>query len=138
MPYKDKEDHREHQRRYMRVWRKKNRDKCRLKNRVYSRHRTQSGRAKAQRQQLKREIIEAYGGKCECCGEHRHEFLCIDHRNGGGNIHRRTKLKGKSHGQALYFWIKRNNYPEELRILCANCNQALGLFGYCPHVCRIS
>ena len=30
----------------------------------------------------KERIIEAYGGKCECCGESIFEFLTIDHRNG--------------------------------------------------------
>src|SRR5258708_37086796 len=29
--------------------------------------------------------LNAYGGKCECCGEERFEFLAIDHIGGGGN-----------------------------------------------------
>src|SRR5258706_14541763 len=34
--------------------------------------------------------LDAYGGKCECCGETRREFLTIDHIHGGGQRHRKT------------------------------------------------
>jgi hypothetical protein len=67
--------------------------------------------------------------KCACCGEHRTEFLAIDHINGGGAKHRR-QLKNTG---TIYQWLKRNNYPEGFRILCHNCNMALGHYGYCPH-----
>jgi formylmethanofuran dehydrogenase subunit E len=33
-------------------------------------------------------VINAYGGKCNCCGEDKYEFLAIDHVNGGGKKER--------------------------------------------------
>jgi hypothetical protein len=33
----------------------------------------------------------------------------------------------------LYLWLKRNNYPTGFRVLCHNCNLAIGFYGYCPH-----
>src|SRR3990167_5885988 len=44
----------------------------------------QSRKRKEQRAQL----IEAYGSKCNCCGEQEKAFLVIDHVNGGGNKER--------------------------------------------------
>ncbi len=75
--------------------------------------------------------IEAYGGKCQCCGESNIEFLSIDHINGGGRQHR---ISVSSPGCAFYLWLRRNGYPKkEFRALCCNCNQSIGLYGYCPH-----
>ena len=66
--------------------------------------------------------------KCECCGEKILEFLCLDHIEGGGTKHR------KSIGiSSTYFWIIRNDYPKGFRVLCHNCNQAIGSYGECPH-----
>jgi hypothetical protein len=80
---------------------------------------------------LRDAAFAAYGGPhCSCCGEHRVEFLTIDHVNGGGAEHRREI--GKSTRQ-LHLWLKRNNYPEGFRILCVNCNFSIGIRGYCPH-----
>jgi hypothetical protein len=33
----------------------------------------------------------------------------------------------------IWNWIKKNNYPERLQILCFNCNMAKAHNGYCPH-----
>jgi len=76
------------------------------------------------------EVLKHYGGeppKCACCGEDRFEFLSIDHINGGGKEHI------KSIGYTLARWLKKNHYPEGYRVLCHNCNFALGHYGYCPH-----
>jgi len=76
------------------------------------------------------EVLKHYGGeppKCACCGEDRFEFLSIDHINGGGKQHI------KSIGYNLARWLKKNHYPEGYRVLCHNCNFALGHYGYCPH-----
>ena len=65
---------------------------------------------------------------CACCGEVMMEFLSIDHVNGGGGKHR------KEIGSAnVYRWLRRQGYPDGFRVLCHNCNQAMGNFGYCPH-----
>lgn len=66
---------------------------------------------------------------CKCCGENKIEFLSIDHINGGGTKHRK-EIGG---GQLMYQWLIKNNFPKGFRILCFNCNQSLGIYGYCPH-----
>jgi len=88
------------------------------------------------RQQLYKEerktVIEIYGGKCKCCGDDTYEFLVIDHINGGGNKQR--KLLGKNgSGYKFCRWLRQHNYPGGYRVLCANCNTAIGAYGYCPH-----
>lgn len=75
-------------------------------------------------------VLHAYGGDspvCACCNEPHIEFLSVDHIEGGGRKHRK-KLSGH-----FYAWLVRNNYPPGFRILCHNCNFALGRYGYCPH-----
>ncbi len=81
------------------------------------------------RRKVREKVISHYGGKCACCGETQYEFLAIDHINGGGNKHRKS-LGGNNRIAA---WIIKNNYPSDFRLLCHNCNQALGRYGYCPH-----
>ena len=78
---------------------------------------------------LRLDVLQAYGNKCACCGENGYEFLAIDHINGGG-AKQRKELGGQN---PFYLWLRRNNYPSGFRILCHNCNQALGAYGYCPH-----
>jgi 5-methylcytosine-specific restriction endonuclease McrA len=77
--------------------------------------------------ELKKKIIEAYGGKCACCGESTYEFLTIDHING--------RDKGdKLMGAALYRALKNQGFPKDnYQLLCFNCNSAKGLYGQCPH-----
>ncbi len=75
-------------------------------------------------------VLIHYGGdppKCACCGEAHSEFLAVDHIDGGGAKHRREV------GRNICPWLIRHGFPEGFRILCHNCNLALGLYGYCPH-----
>jgi hypothetical protein len=86
---------------------------------------------KKYRIKLKQEVIQYYGGKCECCGENYINFLTIDHVNGGGRKHRKEiNIQG---GWKFYEWLKKNGYPEGFRVLCFNCNCHIGAFGYCIH-----
>jgi hypothetical protein len=74
-------------------------------------------------------IIEAYGGKCECCGDSHFEFLTIDHINGGGRRDRAKRV-----GSSFYARLEKLGFPkDEYRLLCMNCNFALGKYGHCPH-----
>lgn len=76
---------------------------------------------------LKTEVMNAYGNKCECCGEKRFEFLSIDHVGNWG-------YKDQHRNRAtLYNHIKKQGFPGTYRILCYNCNCSIGLYGYCPH-----
>ena len=113
----------EHYRGVMRIaskkWRKENPDKVRA-NRYVT------------RDKLRMDVLNAYGHRCQCCGETQKEFLAIDHINGGGNEHKRSL--GLKSAQAFYTWLRTNNYPKEnFQILCHNCNMAKGFYGKCPH-----
>lgn len=74
-------------------------------------------------------VIEAYGGKCACCGEDTPDFLTLDHVDGGGNAHR------KEIGSDVWSWARRNEFPDILQLLCYNCNGAKdrSLSKTCPH-----
>ena|SRR3990167_7974250 len=87
---------------------------------------------RARRQRLRMAALNRYSHndpKCVCCLEKRLEFLAIDHIAGGGNEHRREVGEGAN----FFVWLRDNNYPEGFRVLCYNCNNARGLYGYCPH-----
>ena len=82
----------------------------------------------------KLKVLEAYGGcKCACCGETHMEFMTIDHINGGGEKHRKELIAQGRSGNPLYGWLIRNKFPAGFRVLCMNCNFAIGHFGVCPH-----
>lgn len=76
---------------------------------------------------LKLEVIGAYGGGCQCCGEDDPAFLTVDHVGG-----REPQERGEA-GVRLYRKIKLAGFPPRYRVLCFNCNCAIGAFGYCPH-----
>lgn len=79
----------------------------------------------------KQKFIDGYGGKCTCCGESAFEFLTFEHLNGDGKEHR--KSLGGSGGLSLYLDAIRRGFPSEYTVLCFNCNQSKGIYGYCPH-----
>lgn len=76
----------------------------------------------------RKKVLEYYGNKCACCGESTFEFLAIDHIFGMGDEQRKKWRSGN-----FYTWIMKNNYPNDLQILCHNCNSAKGFYGKCPH-----
>lgn len=79
---------------------------------------------------LVEEVISAYGGKCACCGEDEHGFLLIDHVANDGAEHR----KAIGCGSKIYGWAKRNKYPDNLQVLCSNCNYSkMKNGGVCIH-----
>jgi hypothetical protein len=102
---------------YMRSWTDRNRERVRAYNRGVHR-------------KLREEVIAHYGGTCACCGEARYEFLALDHINGGGAADRKQASAAHKH---LWRWVKHRGLPDGFRVLCHNCNMALGFFGYCPH-----
>ena len=81
------------------------------------------------RRKKRMRVFNAYGGPvCACCGVDHYEFLTIDHIDGKGANHR--KEIGR---EDIYRWLERNSFPKGFRVLCMNCNFALGSHGYCPH-----
>lgn len=101
--------------------RNKRRDPERLKelNRKYTR-------------QLKRMIIDLYGGSCRCCGIEQIEFLTIDHINNDGTKDRQ-KMKTGSGGTRFYRKVLNGEKRDDLQVLCWNCNLAKAKYGICPH-----
>ena len=80
---------------------------------------------------LRKQALEYYGGKCECCGESRYEMLTFDHIQGNGH---NTDKRGVKLVYDAIKEYKEQGYPnEKYRILCWNCNTARGFYGYCPH-----
>src|SRR3990167_1044199 len=110
----------------------------RIRHREYCRRRYKDpeyramalAKSKERTRQMRMATLNHYGhGKpeCVCCGEREFRFLCFDHINGGGHAHiRRIR-------QPLVQWLHNNNFPEGFRILCWNCNSAIGMDGVCPH-----
>jgi len=80
----------------------------------------------------KQAVIDAYGGRCACCGEDNPVFLSVDHINNDGNLHRK---KGGGMGSSLYKWLIKRNFPKDnFQLLCHNCNRGKHLNGgICPH-----
>ena len=77
---------------------------------------------------LRIEVLEAYGGKCVCCGESNLDFLTLDHVNNDGHL---EEYRG---GPSQYYKLKRDNWPSNIQILCYNCNCARATnVGICPH-----
>lgn len=151
MPYSDKPRQREAQKLIMRQRRERFRaaglcaqcgketaepgrlgKSCLAKARAYH----QQPRIKQRRSELTRaknrarrlELIEAYGGACECCGESEEAFLAIDHVNGNGREHRLIV------GSHVYRDLQRRGWPREgFSLVCHNCHAARHLRGVCPH-----
>jgi len=83
------------------------------------------------RERLRSELIEAYGGKCACekCPETNQAFLTLEHVGGGGREHR------KQVGSHAYADLRRRGYPKDgYTLLCWNCNAASRFTGVCPHM----
>ena len=88
------------------------------------------------RNNLKKDIITNYGGKCFCCEESNMAFLTIDHIDGKGSQHRKETFKhsGNVSSSTFYNWLKKNNYPKDnYQVLCFNCNCDKHIYGKCPH-----
>ena len=97
----------------------------------YTRHRGDVlSKRSAKDREIKRQVVAAYGGACDCCGEQHIELLTIDHIHGDGNLHRRIVGKGRRiYADLLRLGCPKDNY----RLLCFNCNISRGFYGYCPH-----
>lgn len=80
----------------------------------------------------KQEMVDAYGGKCACCGENELAFLSLDHIGGGGK--HRLSCGRKNHVQEIRRQLKAAGWPKDkYRLLCMNCNFATSRGRTCPH-----
>lgn len=107
------------------------RAKISVKNKTYREEHRDAHRATDRRyySKLRQQVLAAYGHACACCGNSQAEFLTLDHINGGG-----AKERRRFAGGGMYAHVKKLGFPKDVyRLLCMNCNWALGMYGYCPH-----
>jgi len=85
----------------------------------------------------KQGVVDAYGGKCACCGETKLEFLSLEHINRDGGLRREEIKIARMSGEIIggqYDWLKKQGWPKKgLTILCMNCNFAKRFGNPCPH-----
>lgn len=87
----------------------------------------------AKHRERKIRVLQAYGGRCACCGEANLGLLTLDHVQGDGAAHRRELRHGKT-SIRIYHWAEENGYPDKLQVLCWNCNSgSWHNKGTCPH-----
>lgn len=77
---------------------------------------------------LRKRVIDAYGGRCACCGEDQYVFLTIDHVHGDG-----WKEKNLQRPDQKFKRIIEQDYPPSYQVLCYNCNCAKRNGAHCPH-----
>jgi hypothetical protein len=111
------------------LYRERNREKLRAKGREYARQFRKKNpeynnfKQREYRFKLRLEVLSHYGGtppSCICCGEQLLSFLTLDHINNDGKEHR--KQMGVWGGSATYKWLKQHGYPDNIQVLCMNCN----------------
>lgn len=100
--------------------------RCAQKEATYAKKQATKRRRAERRVEVREEVLNAYGMMCLCCSETEPRFLTIDHID-------RYDGSSPRGGHHLYLWLVRNHFPAGFRVLCQNCNSALGLFGACPH-----
>jgi len=116
----------------LRAWRAANPDKARY---YYAKYKRARGREIRQKIRLKAaavraEMMAAYGGRCECCGEQNPGFLTIEHKRRDGSAHRR-RLGGPD---KILADLKRRGWPkDDYALMCMNCNWGRRRTGICPH-----
>ena len=98
---------------YMKDWSRRNKDKV-----------------AGYKLKLKIEVLTHYSNgtpKCVCCGKTEIRFLTLDHIKGDGEK-QRLKISGTRSfgGHKFYCWLKNNNYPNDVQVMCADCNMAKG------------
>jgi hypothetical protein len=82
---------------------------------------------------LKLQLIDAFGGKCQCCGESHPCFLTLEH------IVPVRHAKQTRQCVQLLRDARRDGWdPTKYELLCMNCNMATGLFGKCPHRAQVT
>lgn len=84
--------------------------------------------------QLKLQILEAYGNKCNCCGESNKNTLQLDHIYNDGAKERKGRHKKyiNANCRNVYYMLKNLNYPKgRHQLLCANCNHIKAKLGRC-------
>ena len=117
-------------------YKKKHRKRLLVKNREWMKNNPRKWKSYGlkYRRKLREKVIAKFGGKCECCGETTLEWLQLDHVDCNGKRHREEVGRGV----ALHRDLLRGSTDYKIRILCANCHNAITCYGVCPHEKKIS
>jgi primase-polymerase (primpol)-like protein len=111
-------------------WSSANRERERLKTAEYhaANRERRNRQVTERRRQMRAQILETLGARCNCCGETEPAFLTIDHiLNDGAKVRH-------LHRHKIYRMILEEGCPtDRYQILCWNCNSAKGMLGHCPH-----
>lgn len=76
-----------------------------------------------QRDNLRIEMIAAYGGKCRECGITKPYVLCLDHINDDAHVEEELYGENARGGHKQYLRLKKAGWPQErFQLLCYNCN----------------
>ena len=103
------------------AWKRKHPEKSREYSRHYYKTHPKYNVAwgRQNRIDIRKEMINAYGGKCASCGISNPIILDIDHIDNSGSKDRKKGMWG----WRLYRWLRKNNYPKDnFQLLCKNCN----------------
>lgn len=80
---------------------------------------------------LKVAAYAAYNNKCQCCGITEESFFTFNNINSDSKEHKdELGIKG---GLSFLNWLKDNNYPNTIQLLCANCHLSKTRLGICIH-----
>jgi hypothetical protein len=80
-------------------------------------------RAREWRLEIKKQLLEKYGGCCECCSIKNFDFLTFDYINDDGSkTFKHKNNRGRYTFKFLLFLRKQEERASDIRILCYNCN----------------
>lgn len=89
----------------------------------------------ARNQEIKRIVMDMYGGKCACCGlANPLDCLTLDHIDNDGCEKRRSGEHGR--GSNMYRRIKRDGFDPALQCYCWGCQLSKAISGVCVHQTR--
>lgn len=105
-------------------WKKENPEKARLAN---------NKSARIRHERVKKYVFAQYGGVCVCCKESDLHFLTLDHIDGTVPENHRQPDGRRLSGTAFLYRLIKEEFPDTIRVLCWNCNESYGYYGFCPH-----
>lgn len=128
----------EKQKRSRKVYERRTRRSIRLRERTYYRsHKSHidalhKENAISYRRRCRDIVLAHYGAICVCCGEKEDAFLTIDHKDNDGFKDRKPNTR---RGAVDLAKIIRVGFPNNLQILCWNCNCGRAKYAnrICPH-----
>ncbi len=85
---------------------------------------------------LKVAVYHAYGDMCKCCKSVANESFTLDHVNNDGNAHR--DILSTKGGETMLRWIRDNDFPSSIQLLCGNCHLAKTRQLPCTHLLAVS